>query len=62
MTKIFQGVVNLSTEENLKHLDLHSLEWRRMRGNLIEVYKWLNYLNNGNVNRVLLVNLNPSEI
>jgi len=33
---------NLHYEERLRHLELMSLETRRVRGDLIEVFKFLN--------------------
>ena len=38
-TRLIPGMVGLSYEERLKRLGLYSLEFRRMRGNLIETYK-----------------------
>ena len=55
MTKMIQGIRNLSYEDTLRHLKLHSLERRRVRGDLIEVYKWMRGFNTGNVNKVLVV-------
>ena len=40
-TKRISGCKDLSYEERLRHLGLPSLEYRRMRGNMIEVYKIL---------------------
>ena len=37
MTKMIQGLRNLSYKDRLKRLNLHSLERRRVRGDLIEV-------------------------
>ncbi|KAF2351340.1 hypothetical protein FHG87_017905 [Trinorchestia longiramus] len=37
---------NLSYETRLQHLELISLERRRLRGQLIETFKYLNGLNN----------------
>ena len=41
MTKMIQGIRNLTYKERLKSLNLHSLERCRIRGDLIEVYKWV---------------------
>ena len=38
-TRLIPGMAGLSYEERLKRLGLYSLEFRRMRGNLIETYK-----------------------
>ena len=55
MTKMIQGLRNLPYEERLKQLNLHSLERRRVRGDMIEVYKWMKGLNKGDTHKVLLV-------
>ncbi len=52
---MIQGVRNLPYEDRLKHLNLHSLERRTLRGDLIEVYKWMKGYNKGDVNKILLV-------
>ena len=38
-TKLIPNLKNKSYEDRLKHLDLTTLETRRLRGNLIEVFK-----------------------
>ena len=38
-TKLVPGLSNLPYEERLKKLDLPTLKFRRMRGDMIEVYK-----------------------
>ena len=43
-TKLIPGIANLSYEEKLRELKLTTLEDRRIRGDLIEVYKKLNGL------------------
>ena len=40
MTKMIQGIRNISYEGRLKLLKLHSLE-RQSKGDLIEVFKWV---------------------
>jgi len=41
-TKLINGMENLHYDEKLRHLGLMSLETRRVRGDLIEVFKFLN--------------------
>ncbi|KAF2346148.1 hypothetical protein FHG87_023096 [Trinorchestia longiramus] len=45
-TKMIPELHNLSYERRLQRLDLISLEQRRLRGQLIETFKYLNGLNN----------------
>ncbi len=52
---MIQGLRNLPYEERLKQLNLHSLERRRVRGDMIEVYKWMKGLHKGDIHKVLLV-------
>ena len=44
-TKRIKGMKDLSYEDRLKALKLPSLEYRRLRGDLIEVYKTVHHLN-----------------
>ena len=53
MTRLIPGIRNLEYRDRLKHLNLHSLERRRARGDLIEVYKWKAGLNKGDITKVL---------
>ena len=53
MTKIIHNIRHLPYEERLKQLHLHSLERRRVRGDLIETYKWIKGINKGDINKVL---------
>ena len=53
MTKMIQGLRNLPYRDRLKRLNLHSLERRRARGDLIEVFKWVKGINKGNINQVI---------
>ena len=55
MTKMIQGLRNIPYEDRLKSLNLHSLERRRVRGDMIEVFKWMKGINSGDINKVLLV-------
>ncbi len=46
----------MTEKERLRRLKLHSLERRKVRGDLIEVYKWIKGYNKlGDVNKVLIV-------
>ncbi|KAF2362355.1 hypothetical protein FHG87_006877 [Trinorchestia longiramus] len=45
-TKLIPELRNLSHERRLQRLELISLEQRRLRGQLIETFKYLNGLNN----------------
>ena len=47
-TKLLAGITNLSYEERLRILQLTTLEDRRLRGDLIEMYKILNGLDSLN--------------
>ena len=51
---MIQGLRNLSYRERLKRLNLHSLERKRARVDLIEVYKWVKGLNEGDINKILI--------
>ncbi len=53
MTKMIQGLRNLPYKDRLKRLNLHSLERRRARGDIIEVYKWVKGINKGNIDQVI---------
>ena len=55
MTRMIQGLKNLTYQDRLKHLKLHSLERRRVRGDMIEVFKWFKGFNKGDINQVLIV-------
>ena len=55
MTKMIQGIRNLNYKDRLKHLNLHSLERRKVRGDLIEVFKWIKGFKKGDINKVLIV-------
>ena len=55
MTKMIQGLRNIPYEDRLRSLNLHSLERRRVRGDMIEVFKWMKGINSGDINKVLLV-------
>ena len=55
MTKMINGIRHLEYKDRLKRLQLHSLERRRLRGDLIEVFKWVKGFNKGDISRVLIV-------
>ena len=55
MTKMIEGIHNVSYERRLKLLKLHSLERRRVRGDLIEIFKWVNGFNKRDVRKVLTI-------
>lgn len=42
-------------EDKLNHLHFHSLDRRRVRGDLIHVFKWIEGLDNVNINNLLAV-------
>ena len=44
---MIEAIRNFSYERKLKLLKLHSLEQRRVTGNLIEVFKWVKVLMRG---------------
>jgi len=46
-TKMVNGISNLAYEERLKKLNMFSLRYRRLRGDLIEVFKFVNGLERG---------------
>ena len=52
---MIHGIRNLPYEDRLKSLNLHSLERRRVRGDLIEVFKWVKGFNKGDLNKVLIL-------
>ena len=53
MTKMIHNIRNLPYEDRLRELGLHSLERRRLRGDMIEVFKWVAGINKGDINDVL---------
>ena len=55
MTRMIQGIRNLTYKDVLKHLNLHSSERRRVRGDLIKVFKWVKSFNKWDINKVLIV-------
>ena len=55
MTKRIQGMRGIPYEKRLKLLGLHSLERRRLRGDLIEVFKWYRGYNKGDVSKILRI-------
>ena len=55
MTQIIHGIRNLIYKDRLKHLNLHSLERRRVREDPIKDFKWIKGFNRGDINKVLIV-------
>ena len=53
MTKIIEGIRNFSYERRLKLLKLHSVERRRVKGDLIEVFEWLKGFDKRNIEKVV---------
>ena len=51
--KIIQGMRNLPYKDRLNRLNLHSLERRRARGDMVEVYKWVKGINKGSIEQVI---------
>ena len=49
-TKIVNGLHKLRYEDRLKALNLFSLKYRRLRGDLIEVFKFIKYQHSGYLN------------
>ena len=54
ITKIIQRLRNLTYKDRVKYLNLHSLERRSVRGDLIEMFKWVKDFNRGDINTVLI--------
>ena len=50
---MIQRLRSLPYKDRLKHLHLHSLEKRRARGDMIEVFKWVKVINKGNIDQDL---------
>ena len=57
MTKMIEGIRNFSFEKRLKLLKLHSLERRRIRSDLIELFKWVKGFNKGDVGKVFMISI-----
>ena len=55
LTIVIKRIRNLSYERRLKHLKLHSLERCRVRGDMIEILKWVKGFNKGDVGKVLTI-------
>ena len=55
MTNMIEETRNFSYERRLKLLKLHSVERRTVRGDLIEVFKYVKGFNKGDVGKVLTV-------
>ena len=46
---------NLTCKDKLEHLNLYSLERRRVTGDLIEVFKWVKGFNKMDINKILII-------
>ncbi len=55
MTKMIQGPRNLPYKDKLMKLNLHSLQRRKMRADLIEAFKWIKGTNKGDISKVLIL-------
>ena len=53
MTKIIQGMRNIPYKDRLNCLNLHSLERRRAKADMTEVYKWVKGINKGSIEQVI---------
>ena len=53
MTKMIQRLKNLPYKDRFKRLNLHSLERRRAREDMIEFFKWVKGINKGYIDQVL---------
>ena len=52
---MIKGIRNFCYERGQKLLKLHSLERHRVRGDLIEVFKWVKGFNKGDVGKILMI-------
>ena len=52
---MIEGIRNFSYERRLRLLKFHPLERCRVRGDLIEVFKWVKGFNKGHVGKVLTI-------
>ena len=59
-TKMVNGISNLAYEERLKKLNMFSLRYRRLRGDLIEVFKFVNGLERGYLGEMFEFNRNDA--
>ena len=60
-TKILKECTNLSYAERLKHLKLLSLKSRRLRNDLIEVFKIYHNYNNVDFDQFFTLNINKTR-
>ena len=61
-TKMVPGLHNLSYEERLRRMDLPSLLYRRLRGDVIETYKYLHGIYNINSSQFLPLSVGDSGV
>lgn len=52
---MIDGIRNFPYERRLELLNLHSLERRRARGDLVELFMWLRDFNTGDVHKILIL-------
>ncbi|KAK3089449.1 hypothetical protein FSP39_003702 [Pinctada imbricata] len=60
-TKLLDNIKNLSYSERLKHLGLPSLEYRRLRADMIETFRILNNIDKVDQAKLFPLNTNPTR-
>ena len=55
MTKMIPWIRNLTYKNIIKHLHLHTLERRRVNGDLTKAFKRVEDFNRGDINKVFMV-------
>ena len=54
-TKMIQSLRKLSYQERLKRLGMFSLRRRRLRGDMIEMFKMIHGMDKGNIRKVFCI-------